>query len=226
MATEVDICNLALAHLGDNATIASIKPPEGSAQAEHAARFYPVARDTLLELYAWSFASKRATLALLTNPISQWDYCYALPADAMEVVAIISPDAQNDYVTRASASDNPGWQNNYSPSIAAGQYVPQPFALETDEVGNNVIYTNVQNALCRYQASVTDTSKFSALYTLTLSWHLAGMLAGPILKGDAGQAESKRCNQVMAAYLIQAQNADNTQRKINMEHIVPWTAGR
>ena len=46
MATEVDICNLALAHLGDDATIASIKPPEGSAQAEKSARFYPIARDT------------------------------------------------------------------------------------------------------------------------------------------------------------------------------------
>ena len=43
MATEVDICNLALAHLGDDATIATIKPPEGSAQAEKAARFYPIA---------------------------------------------------------------------------------------------------------------------------------------------------------------------------------------
>ena len=61
MATEVDICNLALAHLGDDATIASINPPEGSAQAEKAARFYPIARNTLLELHSWNFAScKRA----------------------------------------------------------------------------------------------------------------------------------------------------------------------
>ena len=45
MATEVDICNIALAHLGDDATIASLSPPEGSAQAEKAARFYPIARN-------------------------------------------------------------------------------------------------------------------------------------------------------------------------------------
>ena len=62
MATEVDICNLALAHLGDDATIASIKPPEGSAQAEKAARFYPIARDTLLDMHTWNFAMKRATI--------------------------------------------------------------------------------------------------------------------------------------------------------------------
>ena len=61
MATEIDICNLALAHLGDDATIASIKPPEGSAQAEHAARYYPIARNSLLESHTWNFAAKRAS---------------------------------------------------------------------------------------------------------------------------------------------------------------------
>ena len=50
MASEVDICNLALGHLGDNATVASLNPPEGSVQAQHCARFYPIARDALLEM--------------------------------------------------------------------------------------------------------------------------------------------------------------------------------
>ena len=161
MATEVDICNLALAHLGDNATIASLKPPEGSAQAEHAA-----------------------------------------------------------------ASDNPGWQGNYAPSVSAGLYVPQPFVLETDSANTPMLLTNVKNAIIRYQAKVVDPSKFSSLFTLTLSWHLASMLAGPVIKGDAGQAEAKRCAGFMAAFLTQAKNADLNNRKINLEHIVPWTAGR
>ena len=63
MASEVEICNLALAHLGDEATVASIDPPEGSAQAEHCQRFYPVSRNSLLEMHDWAFATKRATLA-------------------------------------------------------------------------------------------------------------------------------------------------------------------
>ena len=58
MASEVDICNLALGHLGDNATVSSISPPEGSAQAEHCARFYPIARDALLEMHNWNFAMR------------------------------------------------------------------------------------------------------------------------------------------------------------------------
>ena len=222
MATEIDICNLALAHLGDDATIASLNPPEGSAQAEKAARFYPIARNTLLEIHTWSFASKRGNLALTTNSLDQWDYAYAAPADMMSPVAIISPSSQNDYATRMSAGDTPGGiTSNYAPTIVAGQYTPQQFAVEGD-----LIYTNQEDAMLRYQAYITDPSLFSPLFVITLSWHLASMLAGPVIKGDQGAAEAKRCTQMMSGYLTQAKQADNLHRDITVEHIVPWTSGR
>jgi len=99
MATEVDICNLALANLGDDATIATLSPPEGSAQAEKAARFYPIARNSLLAMHTWSFASKRGSLALTTNTLDQWDYAYIAPSDMMSPVAIISPSSLASLLT-------------------------------------------------------------------------------------------------------------------------------
>lgn len=63
MASAVDICNLALARLGDSATVASIDPPEGSAQSEHCARFYPLARRQIFEAHNWSFLIRREKLA-------------------------------------------------------------------------------------------------------------------------------------------------------------------
>ena len=222
MATEVDICNLALAHLGDDATIASLNPPEGSAQAEKAARFYPIARNNLLEMHTWNFAAKRGNLALTTNTLDQWDYAYIAPADMMNPVAVISPSAQNDYATRMSAGDTPGGiTSNYAPTIVAGQYSPQQFAVE-----GSYIYTNQENAMLRYQAYVTDPTLFSPLFITTLSWHLASMLAGPVIKGDQGAAEAKRCTQTMVSYLTTAKNSDNLHRDISIEHIVPWTSGR
>ncbi len=222
MATEVDICNLALAHLGDDATIATIKPPEGSAQAEKAARFYPIARDTLLQMHSWNFASKRISLALTTNTLDQWDYAYAAPSDMMSPVAVISPSAQNDYATRMSSGDTPGGiTSNYAPTIVAGQYTPQQFAIE-----GSLIYTNQENAMLRYQAFVTDPTLFSPLFITTLSWHLASMLAGPVIKGDQGMAEAKRSTQMMVQYMQSAKQADNLHRDITVEHIVPWTSGR
>ena len=222
MATEVDICNLALAHLGDDATIASLNPPEGSAQAEKAARFYPIARNTLLEMHTWNFAAKRGNIALTTNSLDQWDYAYVAPADMMSPVAIISPTAQNDYATRMSAGDTPGGiTSNYAPTIVAGQYTPQQFAIEGD-----LIYTNQENAMLRYQAFITDPSLFSPLFVITLSWHLASMLAGPVIKGDQGAAEAKHSSQMMVNYLNSAKQSDNLHRDITVEHIVPWTSGR
>ena len=222
MATEVDICNLALANLGDDATIATLSPPEGSAQAEKAARFYPIARNNLLEMHTWNFAAKRGNLALTTNTLDQWDYAYVAPADMMNPVAVISPSAQNDYATRMSAGDTPGGiTSNYAPTIVAGQYTPQQFSLEGD-----LIYTNQENAMLRYQAFITDPSLFSPLFVITLSWHLASMLAGPVIKGDQGAAEAKRSSQMMVNYLNSAKQSDNLHRDITVEHIVPWTSGR
>ena len=226
MASEVDICNLALGHLGDNATVASIDPPEGSAQAEHCQRFYPIARDSLLELHNWNFATRRAQLAQVTCPWPEWQYAYAQPANTINIVAIMPPDANNDYSASAyslSTFGNTAWDRR---PLAAGVYVPQPYSCESDADGNPVIYTNQEKAVARYTVRVTDSSQFSPLFVECLSWHLAGMLAGPVVKGDVGAAEAKRCAAMMSAWLGKAMASDANQRKANVDHIVGWMSGR
>lgn len=224
MASVVDICNLALGHLGDTASVTSIDPPEGSAQAEHCARFYPIARDTLLEMHNWNFASRRIVPAQLTSTWPEWKYAYQVPSDVINIVSILPPDAQDDYSTRWAPTDAP-W-TNYSPVVAAGRYVPQPYTIEVMADGTQVIYTNQQDAVLRYTQRVDDPTRFTPLFVLTLSWHLASMLAGPVIKGDMGQAEGKRCAAVMAALLAQAESSDANQRNIKPEHIVSWVSGR
>lgn len=96
MASEVDICNLALSHLGDEATVASISPPEGSAQSAHCARFYPMARDAVLEAHDWSFATRRVALAATGTPPGNWQYSYAIPADCVRTIAVLADGASND----------------------------------------------------------------------------------------------------------------------------------
>src|SRR5574343_1420487 len=99
MASEVDICNLALAHLGNVANVASINPPEQSVEASLCAIYYPAARDALLEMQPWGFATKRVALAQITESWPEWDYAYLQPADAVNIIAILSNDAIDDYVT-------------------------------------------------------------------------------------------------------------------------------
>lgn len=226
MASDVDICNLALSHLGDTATVASIDPPEGSAQSEHCARFYPIARDSLLEMHSWGFATQRAQLALLGSAWPEWQYAYALPSDTLNILAVLPPDASNDYSQTFNITNVWGVTSNYPPFPGVGQYVPQAFSTEALPDGTGVIYTNQVDAVLRYTVRVTDPAKFSPLFVQALSWHLAGMLAGPIIKGDAGAAEAKRCATMMQAWLTKALESDANQRRINVQQITPWVSGR
>ena len=52
------------------------------------------------------------------------------------------------------------------------------------------------------------------------------MLAGPLITGDVGAAESKRCVQMMAAYMGKASSADSNDRRVHPDHNVAWIAGR
>lgn len=160
MASAIDISNLALAHLGDEANIASFT--EGSAQAEHCRRYYPMARDALIEKHTWSFATRRVALALLdVTPPASWVYVYECPSTATRVVSVLLPTALDD-----SESED--------------------FVQESLEDGTKVIYTNAPLATVRYVALVTDTTKFSPLFVLALARLMASMLAGPIIKGETG----------------------------------------
>lgn len=177
MASEVDICNIALGHLGDEATISAISPPDGSIQAVHCARIYPMARDELLEMHNWHFALKRKALALLstTELPSDWAYAYGYPACA-RVVAVYPADV----------AVTPVPQLIYDQEEFINRPQAYPFVVESLDDGTQVIYTNVENATVQYVALVTDTAKFSPLFRAALARLMAAYLSGPIIKGKVG----------------------------------------
>lgn len=211
MATMVDIANLALSHLGDTASVSGLYPPEGSAQAEHCARFYPIARDSLLEMHTWGFASRRMFPARLVDPPEQWRHAYGVPGDCLTVVAVLSAERDDGYAVGGDV-------------MTAFREVD--FVFESLADGTRVIYSDWPRVLLQYQARVEDTTAFSNLFTLALSWHLASLLAGPIIKGDVGAAEAKRCQQMLAVYLNMAREHDANQRDLAVNHTVPYIAGR
>jgi hypothetical protein len=167
VASSVDICNLALAHLGDEALVSAIEPPDGSVQAMHCQRFYPIARDALLSMHPWGFATRRAALVAIVNAAQppQWAFSYALPNLCLAPKRVLLPD---------------------SPLDAEGE----DFLIETLADGTPVLYTNAEYATLVFTASVSDTTKFTPLAVNALARLLASYLAGPIIKGDAGKKES------------------------------------
>lgn len=225
MSSVVDICNSALGNLGDSATVASIDPPEGSAQAEHCARFYPMALATLLDAHNWGFATRRVALAAVTNPSSTWQYAYAAPASCLTVLAILDPAATDDY------SAVLGSTTVYSDALGGtlpsqGVYTPQAFATEIDADGNDIILTNQADAVARYTTLVSDTAKFPPLFTEALTWLLTAKLAGPVLKGAEGRAAAKDALQAYAYWLKQATANDAANQSIKPTHQVDWMNAR
>lgn len=223
MASVVEICNLALGHLGDSATVSSIDPPEGSAQAEHCARFYPIARDSLLEMHDWGFATTRALGAAVTFPFTEWAYAYAYPTDALRILAVLPPTATDDYVAAYPSVDP--YSHNSLPNQIAG-VTSQVYATETDDAGRQVILTNQPGAVIRYTRKIIDTGRFSPLFVDTLARFLASMLAGPVLKGDSGVAQGKAQLQLATAMLVRATQSAANQQRQDVAHVAPWLGAR
>lgn len=156
MANAVELSNLALSHLGSDANVASISPPDGSVEAGYCARYFPIARRVMLTTFEWSFATKRAELAEVTNQSDVWTYAYATPADCLKPWRVL----------KAGAADEQDGAE---------------FVWE-----DGVIYTHEPNAVLKYSRDVTDTTRFTPQFDSAISWLLASYLAGPIIKGNEG----------------------------------------
>lgn len=200
MPSVVDVCNLALARLGESATVSSVQPPDGSVQAEHCAIFYPVARDSVLQMHAWGFATRRARLARVETETFGWAYAYALPSDCIAALSVTPADARSGDRT-------------------------QPFAREYGEQGLQIV-TDCSDATLTYIARSEDPNKYPPLFVDALAFRLASDLAGPLLKGDAGAAQSKAMYQSFLFVLGTARANDANQQHISQAHTAPWIGGR
>lgn len=165
MSSVVDICNLALAHLGDRATLSSIDPPEGSAQADHCAQFWPIVRDEALTDNDWKFARALTSPTRLADDAHEdpsWYYSYAQPADFL--------------VARAMSYGENG--------ALTALYPGSPlFDMSTLENGTPILLANEQDLNLVYTRRVSDPSKYPAKFVTAVSYLLASYLAGPVIKG-------------------------------------------
>lgn len=209
MSTPVDICNLALARLGDEANVQSISPPDGSTQAALCAQFYPIARDTLLSMRQWTFATVRAPLALLVGDTyhSPWARAYALPNQCLSVLKVLAAGAEHDVEVGGGAT-------------------LQPFRVEALADGQVAVLTNTPDAVAVYTRRVEDAGKFPPLFVDALSWLLASYMAGAIIKGDAGRTASRATTEAFQQVLGTASMRDAAQQYVPARVSASWISAR
>lgn len=193
MASVVEICNLALSHIGDRATLASIDPPEGSAQADHCAQFWPIARDEALASYDWKFASATTTPVQLDDSVQNnplWYYAHAKPADFL---------VSREFSYGESSS-----------MMAVYPGAPQ-FEMGTLADGTLVFFTNDQQLSLRYTRRVSDPARYSPKFVTAISYLMASYLAGPVIKGRAGAQTAVAMRQAWERLAAAAATTDANQ---------------
>jgi hypothetical protein len=191
LASVADICNVALSAVGADAVVTSISPPDGSVEAGHCARFYPLARKLMIETGPCVFALKRAELAEVDNASEVWSYAYVLPADCIKPLRVLR--ALDFPYTNASIYEIDKVLTSFEPNEQGGAEY---------QIEGQVLYTHEPEAVLIYRRDVTDTTKFTPTTVLALGTLLGSFLAGPIVKGMDGvrlaQALRNQATELMA----------------------------
>lgn len=170
MATDIDLVNQALSHIGNRANVSSIDPPDGTVEANWAARFYRTAVYRALAREDWSFARTRAALGAEDLPAGTvWRYAYGVPSDCVQPRRVLTGD-QTQYEDDTAAYEREG----------------------------SMLLTNQADAVLIYTRAITDATKFTPLFGDTVALDLAAYLAGPILKGSEGVNAASKLRQAAA----------------------------
>jgi hypothetical protein len=179
--TDVDICNLALVHVGSTEFLGAIDDDD-TAPARILAVVYRPVRDSVLERLWWPFATKEVALGLLDGVTrAGWAFAYALPTDLVACQYISNGLRRGAPLVTASAVVSPLWANS-APLPYAGVYMRVPFAIEaSDDSSGRILLTDQDSATLVYTASVTE-SAYTPTFVDALSYKLAARLAFGLLK--------------------------------------------
>jgi hypothetical protein len=99
MKTKIDVCNLALARLGDKQSIEDIDNPTNQLEMT-LSRWYDISRRSTLRTMMPSFARARKKWILSNHkPAFGYTFAYKCPVDCLKVIGVGDADnPDNDYV--------------------------------------------------------------------------------------------------------------------------------
>ena len=207
MPSAVDVCNLGLAHLGSDAQVASIDPPDGSAEAGHCARFWPLVRTETMDAGAWSFARARVLLTPVANVSKSWVFAYAVPSDMLNALRILKTLVLLDY----------GFFPTYGFVSRDEIAVFNERGSANFDIEGSTIFTNEPNAVLLYARDVIDLSRYSPTCIAAMGYFMASYLSGPLINGTEGAQAGARFRQAAMTLMktAQMQDANNSFEPAN-----------
>ncbi len=204
MASEVQICNLALSHVGA-ASIQSLE--DKTKEAKECNALYEPARDAVLREHKWSFATQRQTLAVLPDEekVDQWEFVYAYPADCFA-----ARDIYND-LNNATRDGLFHHDHHNLHGHAFTDRINFEVALNKSKTAK-IIFTNKDEAELIYTASITDPNLFDTQFRDALAWNLASQLARP-LRANLRMEEAYYQKYLFILATTQASDSNEQQAK-------------
>lgn len=186
--SKSEICNMAIAHLGIGKLIVDVDT-DRSAESRACLRFYDVAARATMRDADWPFTTKFVDLNLVEeDPTDEWGYSYTVPPDCVKARRIPSG------VRNAGADEKVAFRIAYGDS---GQ----------------VIYTDQPDATLEYTAVADEEARWSADFSLAVSFRLASLIAPHVTGGD----NFALSNRAMQMYLLEVgkavSNAFNEERR-------------
>lgn len=158
-ATDTEVCNLALLHIGVTKAIATLAT-EKSTEAAACRVAYEPARDSTFRDFSWPFATKSADLALVqADPDDYYAFSYRVPADCARVIKLWS-----------------GVRNDSRQSRV-------PYKIVND-AGGSLIFTDLEDARVEYTKIEDDMTLWPSDFTLAVSYKIGYMTAPALTKGD------------------------------------------
>lgn len=184
--SKVKIANMALSNVGDTNTIEALPPDETSIQATTIDLWYDTARQEALKAYDWSFARKRAILALHGDAAAdEWAYRYQYPSDALHIRKLVHPsDTQGD---------------------------PVPYEVMESTDGTMCILTNLETANAFYTKDEETVTRFTPDFVIAFAYSLAGRIA----MGLTSDSSIRDTNLGLAVATVQQAGSANGNQEVD-----------
>lgn len=175
LPSQIDVANLALVKLGDTQIVTF---EDDSPHARVIKLVYPRVVDTVLRAHRWRFATRQATLALLTGaPTWRYGYRFQLPTDPFCLrVTRVSSDV--DAAPTPRDAGNAVW-----------------------EIQGRELLSNDSTVTIEYIARITDPQQWDALFLEAVTERLAAELAIPITSTPSLRTS------LLQTYLLKVQDA-------------------
>jgi len=189
MASEVDICNIALSHIRAG-RINSLQ--DVTIEGQECELKYALMRDLMLESFNWPFAHKIKPLSLSETPVFNWSQTYQYPADCLKINRLVAR-----YEEVASNS-------TMSPDKVVAHDLRGQIPYEVFSFKTRLICTNLTEARIDYRQRITDPEVFPPAFAMALSYLLAAELAVPVVGAELGRALRKDSLDLYISYLNSA----------------------